>query len=155
MRRFWTFITDARRVTIIGLAAMAVLFYLGAEVLELALIWAIAATGLMLLIAAGIWWWRQRRARRDAEHLAQAIVAPAPSDTVPRDQSADEVRAVRDGLLKAIDTIKGSRLGIVSGKRALYELPWCVIIGNPAAGKSTAVTNSGQIGRASCRERVF
>ena len=143
MRRFWTFITDARRVTIIGLAAMAVLFYLGAEVLELALIWAIAATVLMLLIAAGIWWWRQRRARRDAEQLAQAIVAPAPSDTVPRDQSADEVRAVRDGLLKAIDTIKGSRLGIVSGKRALYELPWCVIIGNPAAGKSTAVTNSG------------
>ena len=87
MRRFWTFITDARRLTIIGLAAMAALFYLGAEVLELALIWAIAATVLMLLIAAGIWWWHRRSARRDAEQLAQAIVAPTPADAVPRDQS--------------------------------------------------------------------
>jgi len=143
MRRFWTYISDARRLTIIGLAALAALFYLGAEVLELALIWAIAATALMLLVAGGVWWWRRRRARRDAGQLAQAIVAPAPSDSVPRDQSADEVRAIRDGLLKAIDTIKGSRLGIVSGTRALYELPWYLIIGNPAAGKSTAVTNSG------------
>jgi len=124
MRRFWTYISDARRLTIIGLAALAALFYLGAEVLELALIWAIAATALMLLVAGGVWWWRRRRARRDAGQLAQAIVAPAPSDSVPRDQSADEVRAIRDGLLKAIDTIKGSRLGIVSGTRALYELPW-------------------------------
>jgi len=143
MRRYWTYITDTRRLTIIGLVAMAALFFLGAEVLELALIWAIAATVLMLLIAGAVWWWRRRRAGRDAELLAQAITAPAPSDTVQRDQSADEVRAIREGLFKAIDTIKGSRLGIISGTRALYELPWYLIIGNPAAGKSTAVTNSG------------
>jgi type VI secretion system protein VasG len=124
MRRYWTYITDTRRLTIIGLVALAALFFLGAEVLELALIWAIAATVLMLLIAGAVWWWRRRRAGRDAELLAQAITAPAPSDTVQRDQSADEVRAIREGLFKAIDTIKGSRLGIISGTRALYELPW-------------------------------
>ncbi|MET0321762.1 MAG: type VI secretion system membrane subunit TssM, partial [Duganella sp.] len=143
MRRLWTFITDPRCLTIIGLAAMAVLFYLGAEVLELAPVWALLATVLMLALAAGVWWWRRRRAGRDAEQLAQAITAPAPSDVQQRDQSADEVRAIREGLLKAIDTIRGSRLGIVAGTRALYELPWYMIIGNPAAGKSTAVTNSG------------
>lgn len=143
MRRFWNYITDARRLTIAGLIAMAALFYLGAEVLELALIWALGATVLMLLVAGGVWWWRRRRARGDAEQLAQAIAAPVSAETIQRDQSLEEVKAIREGLLKAIDTIKGSRLGIVSGARALYELPWYMIIGNPAAGKSTAITNSG------------
>ena len=124
MRRFWNYITDARRLTIAGLIAMAALFYLGAEVLELALIWALGAIALMLLIAGGVWWWRRRRARGDAEQLAQAIAAPASAETIQRDQSLEEVKAIREGLLKAIDTIKGSRLGIVSGARALYELPW-------------------------------
>ena len=124
MRRFWNYITDARRLTIAGLIAMAALFYLGAEVLELALIWALGAIVLMLLIAGGVWWWRRRRARGDAEQLAQAIAVPVCAETIQRDQSLDEVKAIREGLLKAIDTIKGSRLGIVSGARALYELPW-------------------------------
>ena len=43
----------------------------------------------------------------------------------------------------AISTIKNSRLGHSSGRAALYELPWYVTIGNPAAGKSSAIINSG------------
>ncbi|MET0264377.1 MAG: type VI secretion system membrane subunit TssM [Duganella sp.] len=148
MPRLWTFLTDTRRLTLIGLAALALLFYLGADVLELALIWALAATVLMLLIAGAVWWWRRRRAQRASQQLADAIAdtataAPVAAQAPAHQQSAAEVRAIREGLLKAIDTIKGSRLGIVAGTRALYELPWYLIIGNPAAGKSTAVTNSG------------
>jgi type VI secretion system protein ImpL len=32
---------------------------------------------------------------------------------------------------------------VLKGNAALYELPWYMIIGNPAAGKSTAILNSG------------
>jgi type VI secretion system protein ImpL len=133
MRRIWYFLTDTRRLNIIGLTAMAAFFYLGAQVLELALIWALAATALMLLLAALIWLWRRLRARRDSDKLGEAIGT----------QSGAEVKAIRDSMMKAIETIKGSKMGIVSGKRALYELPWYMIIGNPAAGKSTAIANSG------------
>ncbi|MFS2134834.1 type VI secretion system membrane subunit TssM [Duganella sp. Dugasp56] len=133
MRRIWYFLTDTRHLTIIGLIAMAAFFYLGAQVLELALIWALAATALMLLLAASIWLWRRLRARRESDKLGEAIGT----------QSGAEVKAIRDSMMKAIETIKGSKMGIVSGKRALYELPWYMIIGNPAAGKSTAIANSG------------
>jgi type VI secretion system protein ImpL len=146
MRRIWYFLTDTRHLTIIGLTAMVALFYLGAQVLELALIWALAATALMLLLAGFVWAWRRWRARRESDRLGEAIGRQAVADdaaTAHRDQSGAEVKAIRDNMLKAIDTIKGSKLGIVSGKRALYELPWFLIIGNPAAGKSTAITNSG------------
>jgi type VI secretion system protein ImpL len=143
MRRIWYFLTDTRHLTIIGLTAMAALFYLGAEVLELALIWALAATVAMLLLAALVWLWRRWRAKRESDKLAEAIGKPSEAENLPRDQSGAEVKAIRESMLKAIDTIKGSKMGIVSGARALYELPWYMIIGNPAAGKSTALTNSG------------
>ncbi|WP_051077423.1 type VI secretion system membrane subunit TssM [Janthinobacterium sp. HH01] len=147
MRRIWYFLTDTRHLTIIGLTAMAAFFYLGAQVLELALIWALAATGLMLMLAGVVWLWRRRRATRESDGLGAAIGAhaatTAQAELQVRDQSEAEVKAIRDSMLKAIETIRGSKMGIVSGTRALYELPWYMIIGNPAAGKSTAITNSG------------
>lgn len=51
--------------------------------------------------------------------------------------------AMRQRMLEAINTIKTSKLGQKSGTAALYELPWYMVIGNPAAGKSTAIANSG------------
>ncbi|WP_373988097.1 hypothetical protein [Duganella sp. BuS-21] len=118
MRRIWDFLTDSRHLTIIGLTAMAALFYLGAQVLELALIWALGAIALMLALAGAVWWWRRWRASRESVRLEE-VISPTNADPC-----AAEVKAIRDSMLKAIDTIKGSKLGIVAGSRALYELPW-------------------------------
>jgi type VI secretion system protein ImpL len=46
-------------------------------------------------------------------------------------------------MTEAVKLIKTSRLGETSGSAALYELPWYAVIGNPAAGKSSAVVKSG------------
>ncbi|XZG71809.1 type VI secretion system membrane subunit TssM [Chitinibacteraceae bacterium HSL-7] len=54
-----------------------------------------------------------------------------------------EVNLLRQRLLGAIDTLKTSKLGTARGKAALYELPWYMIIGHPAAGKSSAILQSG------------
>ncbi|MFT3849469.1 MAG: type VI secretion system membrane subunit TssM [Propionivibrio sp.] len=58
------------------------------------------------------------------------------------DQRRD-VAQLRQRLLAAIDTLKTSHLGKTSGKAALYELPWYMIIGHTAAGKSSAILGSG------------
>lgn len=124
MRKIWHFLTDSRHLTIFGLAAMAAIFYLGAQVLELALIWALGATAVMLALAGLVWLWRRSRAKRESGKLADAIGTRAAAEEPPKDQAGAEVKAIRESLLKAIETIKGSKLGIVSGTRALYELPW-------------------------------
>jgi type VI secretion system protein ImpL len=54
-----------------------------------------------------------------------------------------EVTRLRQRMLSAIDTLKTSNIGKARGKAALYELPWYMIIGHPAAGKSSAILHSG------------
>lgn len=54
-----------------------------------------------------------------------------------------EVNLLRQRMLSAIDTLKTSQLGKSRGNAALYELPWYMIIGHPAAGKSSAILQSG------------
>jgi type VI secretion system protein ImpL len=54
-----------------------------------------------------------------------------------------ETDALRQRMLDAIATIRQSKLGQYAGNDALYELPWYMVIGNPAAGKSTAIASSG------------
>lgn len=60
-----------------------------------------------------------------------------------RPERRAEVAALRQGLLSAIATLRQSRIGDGGGNAALYELPWYMVIGHPAAGKSSAVLNSG------------
>jgi type VI secretion system protein ImpL len=70
-------------------------------------------------------------------------MAPTEAPAASGGASQHEVEAIRSGMMKAIATIKGSKLGRMPGSRALYELPWYMIIGNPSAGKSSAISNSG------------
>src|SRR5450830_443826 len=150
LRRIWNFLTDSRHLTILAFVALALSLYLGAELLEVALIWALAILLLALLAWLGFWLLRRRRARRDAQALGQAIlnqaeIAAANAAQAQHAQHAQhgELDTLRAGMLEAIDTIKSSKLGLKSGAAALYELPWYMIIGNPAAGKSSAILHSG------------
>ena len=148
LRRIWHFLTDSRNLTILGFVALAVFLYLGAEVLEVALAWALALLLLAFLVWLGAWLWRRRRARRDAQALGQAIlneaeIAAAQAASAASSTQQGDLDAVRAGLLDAIETIRTSKLGLKSGGAALYELPWYMIIGNPAAGKSSAILQSG------------
>ena len=55
-----------------------------------------------------------------------------------------DVAALRDKMQEAISSLKTSDLGIKHrGKAAMYALPWYMVIGPSAAGKSTLLRNSG------------
>ncbi|KAF7598130.1 MAG: type VI secretion protein VasK [Candidatus Dactylopiibacterium carminicum] len=144
MNRFLSFLTDKRVLAVIGFLALAAALLLFARTLEIALAW---VGGLMLLCVACwllTWAWRRHRATQGSRFItgmmeaeAERAVQAAPADKRP------EVEALRNRMLAAIKTIKTSKLGETSGKTALYELPWYLVIGNPAAGKSSAIVNSG------------
>jgi type VI secretion system protein ImpL len=77
--------------------------------------------------------------------LVEALLRRQADDAVlgARPEQRTEVAQLRKQLLAAIETLKTSKLGKVRGKAALYELPWYMVIGHPAAGKSSAIQYSG------------
>lgn len=144
MNRFWTFITDRRVLAFIGMLALAAFLFLGARELQLALGWAAGLFALAMLVWLASWWWRKRRDRRRAKALEEALDQDAEQATLTiRAEDRPQAGALRDRMREAIRTIRTSRLGERTGAAALYELPWYMVIGNPAAGKSTAIIRSG------------
>jgi type VI secretion system protein ImpL len=144
MNRFWTILLDARVLAMIGLASLAAFLFLGAETMKIAALWAAMALAAALLLWAAIWagrrWWVWRKARA----LEGAIDEQAGQATKAAPAARQrEVAALRQRLQEAVTTIRGSKLGQLTGQAALYELPWYMVIGNPAAGKSTAIVKSG------------
>ncbi|MGH9361822.1 MAG: type VI secretion system membrane subunit TssM, partial [Thermoanaerobaculia bacterium] len=71
----------------------------------------------------------EKRLRAQAQDQIQTL----------RPDRKPEVQALEKQLSEAIQSLKSSRLG----KGALYALPWYVIIGPPASGKTTALLKSG------------
>jgi type VI secretion system protein ImpL len=145
MQRIWQLFLDPRTLAVVGLAALAGLLLLGADAMRVGLVWAVALLILLALIWVGVWLWRRYQARQAARALEQAMDAQADKamERAAQQGREDEMAAVRTRMAEAVKRIKTSRLGETSGAAALYELPWYAIIGNPAAGKSSAIVKSG------------
>jgi type VI secretion system protein ImpL len=99
--------------------------------------WPMAAAAALLLAALGLAAWRRMHARRHAAAPNGGVIE------VDAGAPRAGLEGLRAGLLDALNTIKTSKLARVTGKDALYELPWYMIIGHPGAGKSSAIAHSG------------
>jgi len=144
MQRIWQFFLNPKVLTVLGVAALAALLFLGADTLQVGLIWAAVVLGLMAVAWLIVWAVRRAKAANASSQLEQALQAEADKavKSAGKDKR-DEVQAVRERMVDAVKLIKSSKLGETSGSAALYELPWYAVIGNPAAGKSSAVVKSG------------
>jgi type VI secretion system protein ImpL len=108
------------------------------------MMWVVVALLGVLLIYGLVWGVRKLIAIRAARRLEAGIdaeAAAAQRSAQNKDKAA--VQALRSRMDEAVKTIKSSKLGQRVGSSALYELPWYMVIGNPAAGKSTAILISG------------
>src|SRR6478735_8782691 len=141
----WKWLRNAKLVSSLGfLIVIAVIWFTGpyfglvsqemrfAWIFGLMLVWVLGLMvgGLLADRAGGV---LEKFLRRQAD---DAVMSASP------DKRA-EITRLRQRMLAAIDTLKTSNLGKSRGKAALYELPWYMIIGHPAAGKSSAILHSG------------
>jgi type VI secretion system protein ImpL len=88
---------------------------------------------------------KQLKANRGAAQLEQSIKSQADDQKMSlRPEKRAEIEELKHELLAAIASLKSTKLGKGrSGRAALYALPWYMFIGPPAAGKTTAIINSG------------
>ncbi len=86
--------------------------------------------------------WNYFSARKASSGLEKALKqqGQAQEDDVRPDRR-EEIQVLNDNFAKEIGTLKKSKLG--RGRTALYAMPWYMVIGPPAVGKSTALLRSG------------
>ena len=125
---------------LLGLIALVALIwyagpYIGIRDSHIRLIIIAGVLGLALAYLLISWLITRRRAAKFDQDLA--------AQGVDEGHRAD-IAALRQKMQEAIASLKSSELGIKHrGKAALYALPWYMIIGPSAAGKSTLLRNSG------------
>ncbi|MCH8179897.1 MAG: type VI secretion system membrane subunit TssM [Proteobacteria bacterium] len=145
MQGLWLFLLHPRTLAVLGVSALLLMLWLGADALQVGLAWSLGVAVFLGLAWLGVWWWRRRQLRHAGQALAQALDADAQQavQRAARAGRGDEAAALRARMAEAVKRIKTSRLGDTSGTAALYALPWYAIIGNPTAGKSSAIVKSG------------
>ncbi|KAF1063994.1 type VI secretion system membrane subunit TssM [Burkholderia gladioli] len=150
MQRILNVLTHPRTLSILGFIALAAILFIVADALAISFGYPLAILAVIVvlwLLVKLIKRLRVRRANRKLgdmlEEQAQVDKAAAASVTPVEPAKAAELDTLRARLVDTVKTIKTSKIGQVSGGSALYELPWYIVIGNPAAGKSSAVINSG------------
>jgi type VI secretion system protein ImpL len=164
LRRLWNFLADSRHLAILCFAALAAVAVFGADSLRAAAPWA-GALAVLALLAWGGWrcagWLRRRWAAgaagadagtgtgtgtgtgAGAKEDANADAGGAGAAGAGAQSDSAAVQALRNSMQDAVAMLRGSRMGKLAGARALYELPWCLVIGSPGAGKSCAIRHSG------------
>ncbi|NMR26350.1 type VI secretion system membrane subunit TssM [Pseudoalteromonas sp. NEC-BIFX-2020_015] len=92
-----------------------------------------AVTAVFILFVFIRWLWTKRSGDKLASELASHNAG-----------SSAELDEIKDKMQEALGSLKASHLGAgYRGNTALYALPWYMIIGPSATGKSTLFANSG------------
>lgn len=58
-------------------------------------------------------------------------------------QASEEIHQMNERFAQALSTLKKLKFQGKGRNKALYELPWYIIVGPPGSGKTTALVNSG------------
>lgn len=96
----------------------------------------------VLCLVLCIWLGRMALVRYRSGKFKDALQSSAGDDNSPDRQA--EIEELREKMDSTIASLKSSSLGIgYRGNAALYALPWYLIIGPSAAGKTTLLRNSG------------
>jgi type VI secretion system protein ImpL len=108
-------------------------------------IWiAVAITLFALLTFGTVWLVRRIRANRRAAALERELLRAASAQAANASPDRrNEILQLQAQMKAAIASLKRTKLGARGGAAALYALPWYVVVGPPAAGKTTALMQSG------------
>lgn len=99
---------------------------------------------LLIILLLMVFWgfaflYKQLRAARASYQMIDELASSAAA--TPVDESAEEVALLQRHFDDAMEVLKQERKK--GGAGNLYSMPWYIIIGPPAAGKTTALLNSG------------
>lgn len=154
MNKIGRFFTNPLVISFIGLLLIALLIWFAGPHIKFgadnAAPLAAVTTRLMVIMAVLLLWilneWRRQFMTNknnktlvtDLQHSNQYAQHDMASE-----QAADEIAQLSDRFQGALATLNKLKFHGRGRKKALYQLPWYIIVGPPGSGKTTALVNSG------------
>lgn len=150
MARIKSFFSNPWVIGFIGLTALSLIFWFGADYIKFGENNQTIAKSVRLIAIAFVFtlWlvWNISKwlfERRQNQALLSSIEETESTGNPDEERSKEDVAAIASRFQEAMTTLKKSRFKSARGSRSLYQLPWYIIIGPPGAGKTTALVNSG------------
>ena len=154
MKKFFAFLLSPVVISIIGLIAVSLLiWFVGPHIKfgddNVAPLASVTARLVCIMVALVLWGlnnlWIQARSRKTNNNLVTDLKQSQESDASAGllDQTAEEMQQIGERFQQALETLKRYKFKGSTGAKALYELPWYIIVGPPGSGKTTALVNSG------------
>ena len=131
-----------RWFAIIAIALLLVAVWVAAIFIPQLGFLAAAVTAAVVFLIVLVFFIRWLRVRLKARALERAMVRQGPPGAADLEKRPDII-ALRAEMRRAVEALKRGRPGLKRGRAALYALPWYVIVGPPATGKTTALGHSG------------
>lgn len=145
LRFLWAVLTSRWLWTLIGIALLSLVIWVFGPIVRVGAYEPFASENVRIVIIAllVIFWliWlivAQRRAIRANRMFVAEIAAPVVEK--PLSPGEENVAAVGAKFAEVMVELKRRKLG---GRKFLREMPWYVIVGPPATGKTTALRQSG------------
>lgn len=151
MKKLAAFFTNRIVISIIGLIVLSFLIWfagphikfgdtnfspLGSDVTRL----------VVIMVIVLLWGLNNLRITLQGKKNNEQLVADLQEDqevnNIVSDQTSEEMQQIRERFTHALSTLKRLKFKGRGVKKALYELPWYIIIGPPGSGKTTALVNS-------------
>jgi len=151
MKRLRDFFTNKWVLGLIGLTALSLLIWFGADYIKFGSDNATLSKGVRLTLIVfifAIWLvWNLAQwlvERRQNQALIKEIEASQQDEVDPdQERSREELGALSSRFREAMEVLRKARFKSDRGSVSLYQLPWYIIIGPPGSGKTTALVNSG------------
>ena len=154
MKRIKNTLLHPVTLSLVGVLILALLVWFGGPLIkfgdENAAPLASSITRLLVILVLLVLWglnnlrlqWRDRQQNQAMVDDIQQSQTNA-TDYVSS-QAAEDVQQIQQRFFEALAVLRQRRFrGRANKSRALYELPWYIMVGPPGAGKTTALVNSG------------
>lgn len=150
MSKIIEFLKNRIVISIIGLIALSLLIWFAGPTIKFgennsAPLGSAIARLILIMIILVAWGLNNLRSQiQDKKHNEELVddLKDNQVNNATSEQSIEEMHLISERFTQALSTLKKLKFNGRGSKKALYELPWYIIIGPPGSGKTTALINS-------------
>ncbi len=153
MKKIIAFFTNRVVISVIGLTIISMLIWFVGSAIKFgednfSPLASETARLLAIIVIVVIWGLNNLRVRAQENKNNSELVSDLQGTPVEdashiiTDQTSEEIQQIGERFTHALATLKKLKFKGRGSNKALYELPWYIIIGPPGSGKTTALINS-------------